>query len=49
VEFRRVEYDVELAARAIVAGTLPDDFAAYLRTGGMPALATTTDPLLRSG
>jgi predicted phosphodiesterase len=49
VEFRRVEYDVELAARAIVAGTLPDDFAVYLRTGGMPSLATTTDPSRRSG
>ena len=37
VEFQRVAYDVEAAARAIVASTLPDDFAEYLRRGGMPA------------
>ena len=34
VEFRRVEYDVERAAQAILASTLPRDFAEYLRTGG---------------
>lgn len=34
VEFRRVEYDVEKAAQAILASTLPDEFADYLRTGG---------------
>src|SRR5215208_4400933 len=34
VEFVRVEYDVEEAARAILASELPDDFADYLRTGG---------------
>ena len=34
VEFVRVEYDVEQAARAIVASTLPDDLADFLRTGG---------------
>ncbi len=34
VEFVRVSYDVESAARAIIASTLPDDFANYLRTGG---------------
>jgi predicted phosphodiesterase len=34
VEFVRVEYDVEAAARAIIESTLPDDFAEYLRTGG---------------
>jgi predicted phosphodiesterase len=34
VEFVRVQYDVEEAARAILASTLPDDFAEYLRTGG---------------
>jgi diadenosine tetraphosphatase ApaH/serine/threonine PP2A family protein phosphatase len=39
VEFRRVEYDVERAANAILASTLPDDFADYLRTGGLPAVA----------
>jgi len=40
VEFRRVEYDVERAANAILASRLPDDFAEYLRTGGKPAVAT---------
>jgi predicted phosphodiesterase len=35
----RVEYDVESAANAIVASDLPDDFAAYLRTGGISASA----------
>jgi predicted phosphodiesterase len=39
VEFRRVEYDVERAATAILASALPDDFAHYLRTGGTPAVA----------
>ncbi len=34
VEFIRLEYDVEQAARAIIASALPDDFADYLRTGG---------------
>jgi len=34
VEFRRTEYDVERAAEAILASTLPDEFAPYLRTGG---------------
>jgi predicted phosphodiesterase len=34
VEFVRVAYDVEAAARAILASTLPDAFADYLRTGG---------------
>lgn len=34
VEFVRVDYDVEEAARAIIASDLPDDFADYLRTGG---------------
>ncbi|HUQ46093.1 MAG TPA: metallophosphoesterase family protein [Gemmatimonadaceae bacterium] len=37
VEFRRVTYDVEAAARAIMASTLPDDLADYLRHGGIPA------------
>jgi len=36
VDFVRVAYDVEAAARAILASDLPDDFAAYLRTGGKP-------------
>ncbi len=34
VEIVRVAYDVERAARAIEASTLPNDFADYLRTGG---------------
>jgi diadenosine tetraphosphatase ApaH/serine/threonine PP2A family protein phosphatase len=34
VELRRVEYDVERAARAIQESELPDDFAAILRAGG---------------
>jgi predicted phosphodiesterase len=34
VEFRRVNYDVDRAAEAIQASTLPDEFAEYLRTGG---------------
>jgi predicted phosphodiesterase len=34
VEQRRVEYDVDRAARAIEQSDLPDDFAAHLRSGG---------------
>ncbi len=41
VEFVRVEYDVEAAARAIRASELPDDFAEYLRTGGQPRPASS--------
>ena len=37
VEFVRVAYDVEQAARAIVASELPDEFADFLRTGGAKA------------
>ncbi|HTE47233.1 MAG TPA: metallophosphoesterase family protein [Gemmatimonadaceae bacterium] len=40
VEFRRVEYDVEDAARAILASALPSDFAEYLRTGGKSSAAS---------
>jgi predicted phosphodiesterase len=40
VEFVRVAYDVEAAARAIMASELPDDFAEYLRTGGRPTTLT---------
>jgi predicted phosphodiesterase len=36
VAFSRVEYDLERAASAIRASDLPDDFAEYLETGGMP-------------
>ena len=34
VEFVRVPYDVESAARGILRSTLPDEFAEFLRTGG---------------
>ena len=37
VEFVRVAYDVEEAARAIGASGLPDDLAEVLRSGGFPA------------
>jgi predicted phosphodiesterase len=39
-EFRRIDYDVEKAARAIEQSDLPSDFADYLRTGGKPDVAT---------
>lgn len=34
IEFVRVKYDVELAARAIEASSLPNEFAEHLRKGG---------------
>ena len=34
VEFARVSYDVDLAARAIEASSLPNAFGVYLRNGG---------------
>ena len=34
VELVRVEYDVEAAARAVIASELPDEFAEQLRNGG---------------
>jgi predicted phosphodiesterase len=37
VELVRMGYDLEEAAAGILASELPDDFAAYLRTGGRPA------------
>ena len=40
VEFERVEYDVEEAARGILASDLPDEFADFLRTGGKPSAAS---------
>ena len=39
-ELVRVAYDVERAASAILASTLPPAFADYLRTGGMAAAAS---------
>jgi predicted phosphodiesterase len=38
VQFIRLEYDVDRAARAILESELPHDFAEYLRTGGRPAV-----------
>lgn len=40
VEFVRIEYDVEEAARAIIESDLPDEFAGFLRTGGPPSAST---------
>jgi predicted phosphodiesterase len=34
VEFVRIAYDIDEAARAIIESTLPGEFAEYLRTGG---------------
>jgi len=34
VEYRRVEYDVDRTAEAIIGSALPDEFAHYLRSGG---------------
>ena len=42
VGFVRIAYDVEAAARAIIASELPDEFADFLRTGGK-APATSVD------
>lgn len=42
VEFVRVEYDVGEAMRGIRASELPDEFAEYLATGGMPRPASTS-------
>jgi len=39
VEFVRVEYDVDRAARAILDSELPNDLAEYLRTGGKSTAA----------
>jgi predicted phosphodiesterase len=39
VEFVRVSYDVDLAARAIEASSLPNEFAIYLISGGKKARA----------
>ncbi len=38
VEFVRVEYDVEAAARGVIAAGLPEEFAEFLRSGGKPAV-----------
>lgn len=36
VEFVRVEYDVDAAAHGVISAGLPDEFAAFLRSGGTP-------------
>ena len=40
VEIVRVDYDVEPVAKAILASSLPDEFADCLRTGGSWMAAT---------
>lgn len=42
VEFVRVQYDVEEAARGILASDLPDEFADFLRTGGKATVPTAS-------
>jgi predicted phosphodiesterase len=42
VEFRRLNYDIDRVAEAILASTLPDEFARYLRTGGKAQPASST-------
>jgi predicted phosphodiesterase len=39
VEFRRVDYDIERAMRAIRESDLPDEFADYLATGGQSSVS----------
>ncbi len=39
VDFRRVRYDVDRAARGILDSTLPPELATYLRTGGASFVA----------
>jgi diadenosine tetraphosphatase ApaH/serine/threonine PP2A family protein phosphatase len=34
VQFVRVEYDIEAAARAVIEAGLPEEFAEFLRSGG---------------
>jgi len=41
-EFVRVAYDVEAAARGVLAAGLPEEFADFLRTGGAPATTGAT-------
>ncbi len=41
VEFVRVAYDVDAAARGVIDAGLPEEFAEFLRTGGMPAASAT--------
>ena len=41
VEFVRVPYDVESAARGVIAAGLPEEYAEFLRTGGKPTPVAT--------
>lgn len=41
VEFVRVEYDLQAAIAAIRASELPDEFAEYLRSGGVASVPTS--------
>jgi predicted phosphodiesterase len=45
VEFVRVPYDVEAAARGVVAAGLPEEFAEFLRSGGKPAARAGAVPM----
>ena len=47
VQFVRVEYDVEMAARAILESDLPNDFAEYLRSGGKLTTAQSAGGVAR--
>ncbi len=43
VNFVRVQYDIELAARAVLDAELPHEFADFLRTGGAGSRVRSTD------
>ena len=43
VDFVRVPYDVEHAARAVIDAALPHEFADFLRTGGATSPATSAE------
>jgi predicted phosphodiesterase len=49
VEFVRVEYDLERAMEGIRRSELPDDFAEYLCTGGIPRPSPAAANAARSG
>lgn len=42
VEFVRIAYDVDAAIAGVRTAGLPEDFAEFLRTGGVPTTATPT-------
>ncbi len=47
VQFVRVEYDVEAAARGVTAAGLPAEFAAFLRSGGQQAADPVAGPQIQ--